>query len=799
MAKQIAFKNTGLSELPEGFVIDEPEGLLELPEGFVVDELPADVPKGFVLDRPQEPTDYTPEQTERIEFLQKQLGGRLPLPISTKEFLRERPLLPEGRGRFYTTELLRRNAFSELKGMGFSTEQISSALAFEEGIKPPSKAPQAVGALFATLIAGRFIPGPLDDAAIAARLLRGGAQATAAGLGGVAGKSLQTVADPDAEFNARELAKVFGEEVIYEGATLGLAPIGKKIIGGAKTTLIPGAERLSQKLARAGQRAGVKLKRTLFTKTPLRFLPAQFSENQLVDTIQGIGENSLIGSNTIFQFKRGQVKAAEFLLEGLSDEIVEGASKSSIDDVASLVFDTIEDRGISHSVAARSLYKAVDDVAKGVKVDLTSVRASGLEILRRAEKARGIGMTATSKELLEKLTQRAKWQPVRTANDAYVMNIGSRTLSGNADIMFHERELDLVKKIGSGLVTPKEAAKVLDDFARTLPELPIGEAGPMIVSFETAQDIRSGLLDILRKGESKLTPDPKAVGIVKRLTPQVDRAMETAARGISPQAEQLWRKANTFYKQGKSTFQNKMIKKLMRTLPDNPEVVSKSVFRPNATKSILRVRRAAGQKAFEEIKGAWIEQLVRESATIDPSAIAGIGETAGNKMLRKFNGLGQTALDAAFTKVEQQSVRDAARILGIVQARTGGHSGALRFVQGSALAGIIASPFVPNETASRSIGITGGVILLGPAVLGKLMVKPTFAKLLSEGLKTPVGTQKGVALTARLVRNVMQARKEINEERLRRERELTSFELIRQRPIRKPTLTELRGFGGRGF
>ena len=82
------------------------------------------------------------------------------------------------------------------------------------------------------------------------------------------------------------------------------------------------------------------------------------------------------------------------------------------------------------------------------------------------------------------------------------------------------------------------------------------------------------LLDILRKGESKLTPDPKAVGIVRRITPQIDKAMETAARNISPQAEQLWRKANTFWKQGKSTFQNKMIRKLMRTLPDNPEVLA---------------------------------------------------------------------------------------------------------------------------------------------------------------------------------------------------------------------------------
>ena len=699
MAKETTFRNN-IPPPPKGFVLVEPKQDTPPP------------PEGFVLQRPTEQPDFSPEQTKRIGLLQKQLGGRLP----SKELIIRGPR-PSGdifAGQRIINERQRRTASAELERMGFSLEQQASALAFEEGVKPPSKIPQTAGALAATLVLGRFIPGPIDDAAILVRLLRGVGQAAAAGLGGVAGKSLQILADPDADFNASELKKVFGEEFIYEGATLGLAPIGKKIIGGAKATLIPGAERLSQKLAKAGQRAGVKLKRTLFTRTPLRFLTAQFSENQLVDTIQGIGENSLIGSNTIFQFKRGQVRAAEFLLNGLSDEIVEGASKMSIDDVASLVFDTIEDRGISHSLAARHLYKAVDDVTKQATVNIRPAKQLAKEILEKAGKAGRIGQTPTSLNLLDTII-----------ND-------------------------------------------VDD----------------VVSFETAQDVRSGLLDILRKGESKLTPDPKSVGIVKRLAPQIDKAMDKAAGNISAQANQMWRKANTFWKQGKSTFQNKMIRKLMRTLPDNPEVVSKSIFRPGATKSILRVRRAAGEKTFQEIKGAWIEQLVRESATIDPSAIAGIGDTAGNKMLRKFNGLGQTALDAAFTKTEQQSVRDAARILGIVQAKTGGHSGALRFVQGSALAGIVAAPFVPNEMASKSIGITSGVILLGPAVLGKLMVKPTFAKLLSEGLKTPAGTQKSIALTARLVRNIMQARKEINEERLRREQEGTSFEL------RKTSLTQ---------
>jgi len=75
------------------------------------------------------------------------------------------------------------------------------------------------------------------------------------------------------------------------------------------------------------------------------------------------------------------------------------------------------------------------------------------------------------------------------------------------------------------------------------------------------------------------------------------------------------------------------------------------------------------------------------------------------------------------------------------------------------------------------------------------MTKPTFARLLSEGMKAPAGTQQSVALVARLVRNIMQARKEINEARLRREREGMQLEISKQAPKGK----ELRGFKGRGF
>ena len=163
-------------------------------------------------------------------------------------------------------------------------------------------------------------------------------------------------------------------------------------------------------------------------------------------------------------------------------------------------------------------------------------------------------------------------------------------------------------------------------------------------------------------------------------------------------------------------------------------------------------------------------------------------------VLKQFNGLGDDTIKAVFTSKEIQAIRDSARTLGIVQAKTGGASGALRFVQGSALAGIVAAPFIPGEKLGQGVTAASGVLLLGPAVLGKLMTKPSFARLLSEGFKAKAGTQQAVALAARLARNVFQARREINAEREKRRRQAIQAEQSTRRGKQLRLSGQTRGF-----
>jgi len=604
-------------------------------------------------------------------------------------------------------EIARRNAYQQLIGAGYTPERIGGALAFEEGIKPPSRAPQTIGTIAGSVLASKLIPGPVDDVAIGARLARGLTKGGIVGFGGVAGKATQMAIDPDMDFNVKELAKVFGEEAALEYVTLGVAPIGRRLIGGVKKTAIPGAKRMSESLAAAGRKLGLK--------KPITFLPAQFSDDSLIDTFQGIGEGALLG-DAIFQAKRAQKLAGTDIIEGIAENISKGAKARTVDEVASLLVDSIEDRAILHKVAAGKLYSALDVAAEGAKIDMTPIHRLALQKIERFGRAGNVGI---SDEVLNNLKR--------------IADIGNETDN--------------------------------------------------LISFETAQDLRSGLLSITRKGGSVLTPDKQAIRVGKELTQAMDGAIADTAKSISPEVEAMRRQAHRFYKAGKDRFENKTIRTLMKQLDDpalsKPDVAN-VIFRSRT--NINRVRKAAGKDLFQKAKGAWVQNIIRESMIPDPSDLRGIGDPVGKRILKQFNGIGQEALDIAFTKAEQFNIRDSARIMAIIQKETGGHAGALRFVQGAALAGVIAAPFVPGEKTGQAISGSSAMLLIGPAVLGKLMTKPAFSKLLKEGYRATPGTQQAVAITARLVRNVMKARREVAEARRKEEKEREGERFRRGQP-----------------
>lgn len=641
---------------------------------------------------------------KRAGQLLSQLGGQLPatgalpsLPQPTTELGINVSLALQTRRE----EQQRRTAFAELQKAGFSKEKIGEALAFEAGTKPLSTLARTAGATIAGLAAlgvGALIPGP-EELFTVPGAIKAGAEIVSAGLGGAIGAGLQAAADPDIEFTFGEFLRVFGEEATLEGLSVGGVGVARVLLGGAKKTLIPGIQQLSIQLAGAGKRAGVKGRRVItrgFTRAQMRFLPATFSQNQIVDTLQGIGEGSLVGSNTIFQFKRGIRKSVVQLQKELVENFTKGAEKQGTLAASTVLFDTLKGNRTAWSKAGGMLYRTLDD--EGVEVSM-----------------RG----------LKKFTK-GQW--------------------------------DLILETGEIAGDPK-----LNTIFRRA-----GTKLPPSASFEAGHFLRSKLLSIERAAKKGAVPKPQTAKIARDMINEITSSMEIAAK-TRPGLFKQYRQAADFWRAGSKKFDNDIVRGLTRKLRNHPQLAALAVFHPNTAQEIKLVREAVGEKAFKEMRGAWLEQLLKDSASKE---VGEEGVLMGTNFLNKFSNMGDETLTAIFTKKEIGTIEDLAKIAAFVQQKTGGVGGSLKILQGVAVFGLVAAPLLPEGQFRNITGTTAGMILLGPAVVARMMTNPVSARLLSEGFKVRAGTSQGVALVARLVREVLKTRAQINQERQERVRQL---------------------------
>ena len=569
-------------------------------------------------------------------------------------------------------------------------------MAFEQAIKPPSRALRTAGTVAGELAAIKLLsplPGPGDDILVgASRLIRAVKKSAIVAAGGVAGEAVQIAIDPDREFNEAELKHLAGVGVAefgLEAGTLGAGRIGRRLLGGT-IELVPGVPAMNNALESEARLLGLK--------GNVRLLPGQVSPNAFVDTIQGLTENSIVGSNQFRKYVARQAKAATSLVEELPNLVADGAKLRSPGAMRDLLADVVQSRGIAHRAAASHLYKGIDVATAGAKVDATPILGAVDENLRRFAASGDAGVSTELRSGLEKI------QKVIVNNDGKL-------------------------------------------------------------SWEAAHDMQSGFLDNVRRGQSALTPDRKMVAVNSKLQKVILGTMHDTAKELG--VDEQFVAARRFFADGIRTFENKTIRSLVKRI-DDPSLamidMTSAIFKD--PELITKVRTAVGDKEFKKVRGAWLRDIIKKSrGKADPETLTGEGPLLGTKILDHFNAATEEGLLAAgFSSVEKATIRNNARTLALIQARTGGQAGALRFVQGQAAAAIVVGPLVGGEIGKEAVK-SGGVIMIGPAVLGKLLAWKPFNRLLTDSMKAPPGSQQSVALTARLIRNVLQTRKEINAER----------------------------------
>lgn len=291
---------------------------------------------------------------------------------------------------------------------------------------------------------------------------------------------------------------------------------------------------------------------------------------------------------------------------------------------------------------------------------------------------------------------------------------------------------DIRAKIHVGI--PSEGTvKVLDDLIKR---------NDNVMSFEDASVLRSDLLAIGRSS-SDLIPG-QAQGVAKRLSGFIDDAMKDGAKkfgdvpgsqGQLLQAE--WRAANAFWKQGKEVYNNKLIVAMAR---NDPDAVFEAAIRGQRPVTIRRIRNIITKEspeAWRTIQGRFIDDLILKATGGSDQVVSGTG------LLNQLRSFGDEALAEVFTDPGQ--VTDLKRLftaMASVQSKEPGLGLAVQLTQAGLLAGIVFPGGPGLETAVP--------VLLGPALLGKIIASKLGARWLTTGFKAPPGSEAYINAIRRL-------------------------------------------------
>lgn len=305
----------------------------------------------------QGPMGQQEQNNETISQLMQTMKGEL--PVSQRDIPRGLPLSPE----LGIIEPQRQEAFNQLRRLGLTPRQIELSLQTQKALGRPRVGRTAggiSGALATTAIAGRLIPGPIDDAGIMAALIIAGG----AGVGGAAGEAIQTGIEEKRLISKREALGAFAIEAGTELGARAVVRTGKFVLSPFIKKTVPEAAALIDDYAKVGG----------------SFSPSELDRRFTVQVGEAFSRGSF-GAKQIFQeFEETQGKAALAFADSIIDNISQGVTRQTTEEIGDLfaegitrpngrIFNLFDD-------LINPLYKQVDDLTrKGAKVSTKGLKA----------------------------------------------------------------------------------------------------------------------------------------------------------------------------------------------------------------------------------------------------------------------------------------------------------------------------------------------------------------------------------------------------------------------------------------
>jgi hypothetical protein len=262
---------------------------------------------------------------------------------------------------------------------------------------------------------------------------------------------------------------------------------------------------------------------------------------------------------------------------------------------------------------------------------------------------------------------------------------------------------------------------------------------PDKVSFDVAWD----LIKRLRGERTKFQIENKgapAISLAKHLTKLAHESIERGLRaGGYSDSLQMWKQANEIYKMGTKTYNDRIVRGLIRAIdPEHggqPEKVLKRVFQKGGATAITKIKDAVGNETFSKLKRWYIADI------IDQSIVKGTDFPSGDTMLLKlFNparGMGNDALASIFTRDEIGRIHKVSSALSVAQAKQAQGKGGIliQLMQAGALTSLALGRF---ETAAVPV-------LLAPEIFARMMISPRTSNMIVNGLKFPRMTASSLA------------------------------------------------------
>ena len=511
----------------------------------------------------------------------------------------------------------------------------------------------------------------------------------AAGLGGGVGEFVSQ-ATGDQPFDLNEIKR----QAITQGVGSG---VGRLIGGGIQmgyNALSGGASPEAKKAISFLSKKGLD--------QPL--LPAEATDNRVLDLLDNISQNSLIGGGSIAKYKLSR----KMFMDGLADDILTSFGKDADPDTMGRLFmDLVDDNLKMSRVAANNMYNLTDSLIRPVHR-----RIIPKDIL-------GAPLTGLSPNQLK--TETIVRAPVEIRRlKSFVMNL-SKTQKQSTGISAEAMGDDIVSEISTM---------------------------PNTVDFSVAKDLKTRLMKKVDFFDVTDKTAP-AKGIAKKGISMLDDAIEKQLSGNHPEAYQLWRDANQTWKTTGQQFNNRFIRTIIRKVdPDlggDPEMIVNSVFKSGSVSRIQRVKNALdigsnpeGRQLWNKLK-SWTVHDSFKKATNKEGEIIG---TALDETLFGRSGLGDKVLRETFTPEEIGNLKEFTNALRVTQAKTKEGTGRIwiQLTQAGAVMGVLSGKY-----RNASIAILGG-----PYVLAKIFTNPKWAKSMIDGIKMSGNTQMFLTAMSKL-------------------------------------------------